>query len=278
MIQASDGRELNVHEWPAKNAAITVGIVHGYGEHGARYAHVAERFNARGISTFAIDLRGHGKSSGARGHVERFDEYHRDVDALRSVLEKHAAGGPIALLAHSMGGLVVFDYLLARGAQGLAGVVFSSPMLGIAVAVNPLKEALGRVASRVLPTLSLPSGLKGCDACRDPSLAARYDTDPLNNKNATARWFTEATQAMERVHARAGELSLPMLVLYAGSDRLVSADATDRFVGKLRGADVTTQRLPDHYHELVNEPPEIREKLIERIGTWLLDHARARAA
>jgi alpha-beta hydrolase superfamily lysophospholipase len=277
MIRTADGRELNLHVWAASQAppAITVGLIHGYGEHAGRYAHVAEKLNARGISVLGIDLRGHGKSSGVRGHIEKFDEYHKDIDALRQELEKRAAGGPIALVGHSMGALVAADYLIAKRGAGLAGVVLSSPFLGLSLAVNPVKEAVGRAMSRFIPTLALPAGLKGSDVCRDPSIAALYDSDPLNNKKATARWFTEAMLAIERVHARAGEIALPVLLLYGGSDRVASADATDRFASKLKGKDVTFERLKDHYHEIVNELPEARDKVIDRIGAWLVDHARA---
>ena len=43
----------------------------------------------------------------------------------------------------------------------------------------------------------------------------------------------EALKTAESVHGRAGEIELPMLLLYAGADRIVSADATDRFAGRL---------------------------------------------
>jgi alpha-beta hydrolase superfamily lysophospholipase len=128
--------------------------------------------------------------------------------------------------------------------------------------------------SKIVPTLALPSGLQGRDVTRDAELAGVYDRDPLNNKKATARWFTEAMQAIERVHARAGEVPSPLLLLYGGADKVASADATDKFAAKLKGA-VEKERLADHYHELVNEPPAVRDKVIDRIGTWLLARANA---
>lgn len=276
--RASDGRELNLYDWPASGApALFLGVVHGYGEHAGRYAHVAQRLNARGISVVAADLRGHGRSAGVRGHVERFDEYHLDVEVILAELRARARGAPIAMFGHSMGGLVLADWTITRGSSELLGLVLSSPFLGLALAVNPVKEGLGRVMSRIIPTLALPSGLYGRDVTRDPELAARYDADPLNNKKATSRWFTETMGAIQRVHARAGELTCPLLLVYGGADKVASADATDRFAARLRGRDQEKERLAGHYHELVNEPPADRERVIDRIGTWLLARAAARA-
>jgi alpha-beta hydrolase superfamily lysophospholipase len=277
--KTADGVELNMHEWMPEGAPrLVLALLHGYGEHGARYAHVAKAMNAQGIGVVAADLRGHGKSSGRRGHVERFDEYHQDADATVARAKAIAGGAPVAIMGHSMGGLLVADWLIAGRGRDLAGVVLTSPFLGLSLKVNPVKEGVGRLMSKVIPTLALPAGLKGADVCRDPELARLYDTDPLNNKNATARWFTEAMKTMERVHARAGEIERPILLLYGGSDRVASADATDQFARKLSPQDKTIERLKDHYHEIVNELPEVRAKVIDRIAGWLVAHAPTKAA
>jgi len=160
-LRTSDGVALHLHDWAVPGAKATVAIIHGYGEHGARYAHVAQALNAAGVSALAVDLRGHGRSGGPRGHVLRFSEYHRDVDALLERARQRSSGHKLFVLAHSMGGLVAVDYLLAGGGKDVAGLVLSSPFFGVALAANPLKLALGRVMSRVWPGLSLPTGLGG---------------------------------------------------------------------------------------------------------------------
>lgn len=275
--KTSDGVELNLHEWVAEGTPrLVLALIHGYGEHGGRYAHVGRALNAQGITVVAVDLRGHGTSSGKRGHVDTFSQFHSDAAVVVARAKTLANGAPVALMGHSMGGLLVLDWLLAGNGRDLSGVVITSPFLGLSLKVNPVKEGLGRMMSRVIPTLALPSGLKGADVCRDPELQKLYDSDPLNNKNATARWFTETMKAIENVHTRAGELNVPLLLLYGGADKVASADATDQLAAKLRMSDKTVERLKDHYHELVNELPETRAKIIERIGAWLLAHAAKR--
>lgn len=277
-IRTSDGLELFLHDWTLPEPAITVAILHGYGEHAGRYAHVAERWRSRGISCLAADLRGHGRSPGPRGHVDRFEEYHRDADALVDTAKERAAGGPVAVFGHSMGGLLASHWLLSGRGSDLAGVVLSSPYLGLAVEIGSVKKGLGNMMSNLVPKFAQPSGLKGSDVARDPEIAARYDADPLNNKKATARWFTESNEAIASVHRRAGQITAPLLLLYGGDDRVAKADATDRFAAALTGANKTSERLDGYFHELVNEPPAEREAVIDRMGDWLLARAEESAA
>lgn len=266
-LRAADGTRLALHEWRVPDPLLTVAIVHGYAEHGGRYAHVAEGLNAHRISVLGIDLRGHGHSEGARGFVERFDDYHQDVDVL---LAKADEGRPLFLLGHSMGGLLTAHYLLSGKGPKVKGAVLSSPYLGLALAVPGVKLLAAKGMSRLLPKVSLPSGLEGKDLTRDAEMVRIHDADPLNFETANARWFTESQAAMEMVLSKASQLCVPLLLLYGGSDKIASADVTDRFAASLTVADREVERLAGFYHEILNEPPEDRGALIERIAKWLL--------
>lgn len=271
-LTAADGTLLSLYEWRVADPKLTVALVHGYAEHARRYAHVAKVFNEAGISVVALDLRGHGRSQGARGHVERFEDYHQDVDVL---LAKADEGRPLFMLGHSMGGLLTADYLLSGKGQAVRGAILSSPYLGLALEVGGLKLGAARLLSRALPKVSMPSGLKGEDLTRDPEMVKIHDEDDLNFPTANARWFTESSAAMERVHSQASQLAKPLLLLYAGSDRVASADATDRFAAQLTVADREVERLGGFYHEILNEPPAERNAVMARMTAWLLAHAEA---
>jgi lysophospholipase len=195
-FQSRDGTQLHEETWPAtgKPTAAVV-IIHGYGEHIGRYDETGRALAAAGFSVRGRDLRGHGQSGGVRGFCNRFDEYLDDVDAI--VTRARAEGLPVFILAHSFGALVAPHYVL-RHPTNVAGLVLTSPFWKLALAVPPLKVLAGKIASTVYPKLALPAGLKGADVARDPEIAAKYDVDPLNNKNATARWFTESSAARRR--------------------------------------------------------------------------------
>ena len=273
VLNTSDGTDLFVQDWTVEDPIAAVALFHGWGEHAARYAHVAKAFAAHRIALVGADLRGHGRSSGDRGYIDRFSDYYLDATAIFEKAQSVVPGGPTFVFAHSMGGLLAFDWMLSGFERAPAGMVVSSPFMEVAVPVGLVKEKVGRLASKIAPKLALPTGLQGSDVTRDPELARLYDTDPLNLKKATARWFTECEQAQARVRARIGKLSTPLLLLYGGSDRAVQPDATERLARDLTMSDKTVERLDGHYHELVNEPPEVREPIIERMAEWIAKRA-----
>jgi alpha-beta hydrolase superfamily lysophospholipase len=272
-IRARDQRELAVHAWTAPKPKVAVALVHGWGEHASRYAHVGKAFAAREISLYAVDLRGHGDSKGPRGHIERFEEYLDDAAALIAHVEADAPGVPRVLMGHSMGGLTMIDFLLAHGATKAAGLVLTSPYLALALPTPAIKRLAGKLMSGLMPTFAQATNMFGRHVCADPALQAEYDRDPQNVKAITARTFTESLAAQERARAGAGKLTLPLLLLYGGADQVASADVTDAFAGGLTMTDKTVERLAGLYHEILNEPPATREPLIARIGDWVLAHA-----
>ncbi|MFC2018819.1 alpha/beta fold hydrolase [Chloroflexota bacterium] len=54
-------------------------VVHGLAEHSGRYGNLVDYFVPRGYAVFSLDHRGHGKSEGLRGYVDRFTDYLDDL-------------------------------------------------------------------------------------------------------------------------------------------------------------------------------------------------------
>ena len=89
-IESADGTKLAYRAWPKPGAAITFAVVHGLGDHAGRYERFAEGMAKHGMGTYAVDLRGHGKSAGQRGHVDSWSQWTDDVSAF----VKHVEGLP----------------------------------------------------------------------------------------------------------------------------------------------------------------------------------------
>ena len=79
---ATDSTVLRGQIWAAKNPKAIMSLVHGFGEHSGRYEHMADYLNSKNISVVALDLRGHGRSEGRRGHCPDYSQLLGDVDAL----------------------------------------------------------------------------------------------------------------------------------------------------------------------------------------------------
>src|ERR671939_1906263 len=118
---------VKVRRGPADDPARLVVLVHGYGEHIGRYAHVAEVLVARGSAVVGPDHIGHGRSAGERALVESFEPM---VDDLRRVVQAERGDLPVVMVGHSMGGLIAIRYA-PRHRADLAGLVLSGPAIGL---------------------------------------------------------------------------------------------------------------------------------------------------
>lgn len=257
---------------PTGTAKAVLAVIHGYADHGARYAHVMGALAEHGIGSVAIDLRGHGRAQGTRGFCQRFDEFLDDARELRRLVETRAKGAPALLFGHSFGGLVAALSALEEPAPW-KGLVLSAPFFGLGLEVPRLKVLAGKVASRLVPKLGLPSGLEGKDMTHDPAKAKDYDNDPLVFKNATARWFTEATAAQQTVLSSASRLKMPLYMTMGTADKVASFSAAKRFFDAAGSADKTWDPREGLFHEVLNEPSW--KDIVDPIARWIVAHAQA---
>lgn len=256
---------------PAGDAKGAVLVVHGYAEHSGRYGELVAALTQRGLAAATFDLRGHGRSEGERGYIDRFSDFVRDVDDMLAELGKNEAwrrAGPPVLLGHSLGGLIAFHAALADPGQ-VRALVLSSPYFGLALQVSRAKRAAGIAMSRVRPHFALPSGLRGVDVTSDPERARAYDDDPLVFPDVPARFFTESLSAHVRALELAPLLRLPLLVLQADRDKVASPAASRAVFDRVGSLRKEYRSCEGCYHEIFNEPGRER---------WLNEAAEASLA
>jgi alpha-beta hydrolase superfamily lysophospholipase len=82
-LTSSGGTRLHAEVYLPDAPRSVALIVHGYAEHCGRYREVAHVLHATGCAVLAFDLRGHGRSTGKRGHVGSFREYRDDLGPRR---------------------------------------------------------------------------------------------------------------------------------------------------------------------------------------------------
>jgi alpha-beta hydrolase superfamily lysophospholipase len=244
-------------------------VVHGYGEHGGRYGFLVDDVVPRGYAVFTFDLRGHGRSPGRRGHINRFADYLTDTRAFLTHVRRACPDTPVVLLGHSMGGLIAAA-LAEEGDDGLAGVVLSSPFLAMRLAVPALQVKAARLLSRVTPTLRMNNPLRAEQLSHDAAVVAATNADPLNHRRTTARWGAEILRAQPAVMAAAGRLRLPLLLLYADDDPIADPRAAEELFERASSADKVKHCYAGYYHEIFNEVG--RAAVFEDLAAWLGGH------
>lgn len=260
---------------PAGAARARLALCHGYGEHSGRHLHFLRWLAGRGVETHALDLRGHGRSTGRRGYVTRWEEYLEDLQVLLEGAgfgERDAGHSPLPsfVLGHSHGGLIA----AAAGIEGLSGVdgvIFSAPYLHSRLTVPRWKQVVARSLSRVLPGLTLSSGLLDEWMTSDPEMIRDSRADPLLVRGATARWYVTAHRKQEEVLARAAEFRLPLLALIGDLDPICDPRAVRDFCDRAGSPDTSCHVIPGLLHELLRE--SAREEVFRHVLEWI----RARA-
>jgi alpha-beta hydrolase superfamily lysophospholipase len=255
---------------PAAPPRVVVGVLHGYAEHGARYRQAMDVWASQGVGSVAIDLRGHGRATGRRGYCARFEEYLDDSTELYRLVGERANGAPVFLFGHSFGGLVASMSVL-ESTRSWRGLVLSSPFFELAMTPPALKVVAGKVASRLMPKLAMPSGLSGAQVTHVAAKAREYEEDPLVFKTVTARWFTETQGAQARALGRAKELTLPLLVVVGGADPIASVPGAKRFFEAAGSADKTWDERAGLYHETLNEAEG--DDIARAMGEWMVKRA-----
>lgn len=267
-VIAADGVFLHLRWTLAPNAKGTVLVVHGIGEHGGRYKNVEEALLPAGWNVFTYDHRGHGRSTGRRTHVDRFDDYADDLQRVFDEVQSLAGKGKIFVWGHSMGGLITTVWAGLRR-PAVWGAILVAPPYRIAVPVPKVKILAAKLLSNVVPTLALANEVDPSLLSRDPSVGKAYATDALVERKATVRWGAEFLAAVDRVNARASEVQVPYLLLHGTADKITSSEGSREFHAKTASSDKTLSIYEGYFHEMHNEPEGERAKVFAEVVAWL---------
>jgi acylglycerol lipase len=265
-FEGARGQSLFRRSWLPPQPEQVLVVAHGFAEHSGRYDALAAWFAARGVAVHALDQEGHGRSVGPRGHIASFDDLLDDLEAfLRLVQREHPDATPI-LLGHSMGGLLVATLLCERR-PAISAAVTSSAALALPTGFSRMRRTGVRLLRRVMPRLSLASGLDPNGLSRDPEVVRRYVEDPLVFRRMTASFAAELLDAMERTAQSPQEVALPMLVMHGEDDPICSAAGSRAFFQRVRGTGSVLRTYPKLRHEIFNEPEQ--EDVFQDTLEWL---------
>jgi alpha-beta hydrolase superfamily lysophospholipase len=250
-----------MQQWlPDAGADIIVVIEHGIGEHGGCYEKWAEVLVAQSIGVVIADLRGHGLSTGKRGHAALTDLKGDLKAVIHKVHEEHPTA-KLVLYGHSMGGLTALSYA-TENAPVIAGVIASSPWLEL---LHPPPLPLIKfacVAAAIFPSLRVKTGIKAAQLTLNGSEKSTK-TDPLIHKKISIKMFTDMWKESRRIGRNGFHPNVPVLLMYGSQDRLISYQA-----GKMLAKDAAGYKLwdgmgHDLHHEINNR------QVLQYIIKWI---------
>lgn len=274
-LTTRDGLALAAHLWPAHGAQRgRVLLVHGMGEHHARYRHVAGALNHQGFTVMGFDHRGHGQSPGPRGDAPGLQALLGDVQLALEHLET-LGGGPLFLYGHSMGGGLAVNYALRPQAKALAGVVATAPWLMLHPRQQRLLLAAG-ILAKIAPGLKMDNGIDAAGLSRDTQVVQAYRADALVHGKITPRMAWAMRNGGLYALAHAGDLQVPLLLMHGQDDPITLPAASERFYRAAPATLCEYAAWPHALHELHNEPAQAQ--VLARILAFFDAHMPGGAA
>ena len=262
------GTEIYYQEWSVESSDSILVIVHGWGEHGGRYSDMADYMAERGISVYAPDLRGHGRSGGARGHVRDFNDYIRDLESMMSIVRDSEGGKKIFLLGHSLGALIALEY---ANTHELDGLVLS----GLSLRSGGKLSSLGKIPllnSLPMPFLTLSVRLLGKRAvsglCNNQSALEEYLRDKLGHGTFTLRFLEEISKESERLKGREN-FGIGACLILIGSEDKIGSPEDARWLYSSLSSDKKLIVYEGMKHNIFDEAEN--ERVFSDVYEWIME-------
>ncbi|HYO95778.1 MAG TPA: alpha/beta hydrolase [Polyangiaceae bacterium] len=259
------GLKIFFRAWlPASRARGAVVLSHGFNSHSGYFTWAAERFAARGYAVYALDHRGRGRSEGERFYVEKVSHYVEDLHSLVKLTKKRQPGLPVFLLGHSAGGVISCVYSLEHQAE-LTGLICES--FAFQVYAPDVVLSAVRGFSHVAPHTHVLT-LKNEHFSRDPKVVELMNQDSLIAKESQpSLTVAEMARADERLSQEFPLLTLPILILHGGADKVTKPSGSELFFQSAGSSDKTLKIYENHYHDLLND--DDRELVMSDILEWV---------
>lgn len=229
-LVVADDVKLNVRQYgDVCNAANTLIVNHGYGEHQAYYLEMAEFFVKHGFCVVTYDLRSHGLSDGKRGYVRDFAIF---VDDLGHVIRYYNGIKPKSrffLFGHSLGGSIVLNYLIQNKDNRISKAVISSPWLKLAFEPPAYKRLLANIGNSLFPSLVIKGELVTENLSRDAGFVKKFNNDPMTYDRISPAYYISTVAAGLIAMENAASLNTPVLITHGDDDRITSIEASGEF-------------------------------------------------
>ena len=225
-FSARDGTELAYRHYPARGTSsgqIAI-VVHGSSGSSVAVHALADALAARGIETFAPDMRGHG-GSGSRGDIAFIGQLENDMADLVALVRKTSPGEPLTLLGHSSGGGFALRVAASPIQDLFARTILLAPYLGYDVPSS--RPGSGGWAKADIPRFLALAALDrlGIDCCEGlPTLAFAVPANSERILNAAYSYRLMRNFATRDYQRDLAAAHHPVALISGAADELMFAD------------------------------------------------------
>jgi lysophospholipase len=282
-LKGRGGAKLRFARWRSalKERHGTVCVFPGRSEFIEKYFEVVSELRRRGFAAAVLDWHGQGGSSRLlrnplKGHVKDFAHYEDDLALFMSDVVLPDCPPPYFALGHSMGATVLLNAATNKGFW-FSRMVLAAPMLklvGLPVSQTALGRLFGAASYCGFARNMVPGGMKEYVASQNfegnpltsdrerffRNLSVLQTAPELAVGPPTVGWVRSAIAAMAAIENEKfpSRLRVPVLMIAAGEDRIVSSKAVEELSFRLKiGSQIL---LRGARHEIMQERDAIREQ------------------
>jgi alpha-beta hydrolase superfamily lysophospholipase len=249
-----DGTRLGLQHWdaPDKPWAVIVGL-HGMNDYSNAFHLAGAAWAAEGITTYAFDQRGFGRSPqrGIWGGRELMED---DLRTLVVLVRQRYPGAIVAVAGVSMGGAIAIDAFASARPPAADRLILLSPAVwGWSSQPLPNRLALWLTAHTLRGTVVSPPDFitEHIHATDNIEELRRMGRDPLMIWGARPDTIYGVMDIMERGLKETGGLKVPTLYLYGARDDIIPKSAAFPAASRLEAARGRTAYYDKGYHLLL---------------------------
>ena len=252
--------------WNATQAKAVLILAHGLGAHSGRWSALGKFFAERGVSSYALELKGFGETPDLKGHIDSFDTYLADLKRLAEIAISENDALKVFLCGESLGALIVI-LAVKRNPHLFEGLICISPAF-----LSKMKLSF-RIYAGILTGLlfnprkqfevSFNSGM----CTRDEAQMDVMDRDEREHRFATPKLFLNTLKAQAESASLRNWPEMPVLFLTAGDDKLVDTKSSVKVFNGIKIKDKEMIEYPEMYHSISIDLG--KEKAFKDILAWL---------
>ena len=228
-----DGQPRFHHNWIPETTTpwAIMTVVHGFGDHGGRFAGMGTSLASLGIGVYATDLVGHGRSPGKKGCIGSYDQLLDEVCFSMEHARNSYSRTPHFLFGQSMGGNLVLNLALRRPEvmSAIQGIIVGSPMLRAGTMPKERIMDAGRWLATRLPNWRIKTPVQVTKLSSDRRAQDAYLMDRFVHRSMSLRLAANLVDSGLWALERASLLQTKALLMQGSDDTLTCPIATQMF-------------------------------------------------
>lgn len=218
--QSSDGFVLAFSAWRTPAPSTVIVALHGMNDYGRFISDAATYWQSQGITTYAYDQRGFGRTEG-NGRWPGHDVMASDASTFIALVRARHPQARVYLLGESMGGAVA-TLAAARGdRQPADGLILVSPAYWGWSNLDFLKRASLWTMMQLAPGARMTGRGLNIRPSDNQKMLMALGRDPFVIKATRVDATHGLVDLMDEAWKATPQISIPTLVLYAAGDEVV---------------------------------------------------------